>query len=88
MVYVLSGGAASGLCHLGMIESLENRGVLPDLIVGTSAGSLFGALYSHFGNIGEVFTRVAAVLASDEFTDFERKYFGGKSRHQEPSRLE
>ena len=76
MVYVLSGGAASGLCHLGMIEALENRGIRPDLITGTSAGSLFGALYSYFGNIKDVFTRVAVVLASDEFKEFERKYFG------------
>jgi NTE family protein len=76
IAYVLSGGAASGLCHLGMIEALENRGIRPDLIVGTSAGSLFGALYSHFGNIEDVFARVALVLASDEFKEFEKKYFG------------
>jgi NTE family protein len=75
IVYVLSGGAASGLCHLGMIEALENRGISPDLVVGTSAGSLFGALYSHFGNIKDVFSQVTAVVASDEFKEFERKYF-------------
>jgi NTE family protein len=78
VAYVLSGGAASGLCHLGMIEALENRGIMPDLIVGTSAGALFGSLYCHFGNIKEVFTRVAAVLTSDEFAEFEKKYFGEK----------
>jgi NTE family protein len=76
MVYVLSGGAASGLCHLGMIEALEHRGIRPDLIVGTSAGSLFGALYSHFGNVKDVFTLVETVLASNEFKEFEKKYFG------------
>jgi NTE family protein len=78
IVYVLSGGAASGLCHLGMIEALENRGITPDLIVGTSAGSLFGALYSHFGNVKGVFALVESVLASDQFKDFEKKYFGEK----------
>lgn len=76
IVYVLSGGAAAGLCHLGMIEALEKRGIAPDLIIGTSAGSLFGALYSHFGGIGDVFTHVEMVLASDEFKEFEKKYFG------------
>jgi predicted acylesterase/phospholipase RssA len=73
MVYVLSGGAASGLCHLGMIEALEKRGIRPDFIIGTSAGALFGALYCHFGNIEDVFRQVEIVLASDEFEEFERK---------------
>jgi NTE family protein len=76
MVYVLSGGAAMGFCHLGMIEALEKRGIRPDLVVGTSAGSLFGALYSHFGNVEEVLQRVELVFASDEFLEFERRYFG------------
>ncbi len=76
IVYVLSGGAATGLCHLGMIEALEKRGIRPDLVIGTSAGSLFGALYSHFGNVGDVFKRVEVVLASDEFREFEKRYFG------------
>ena len=76
MVYVLSGGAARGFCHLGMIEALEKKGIRPDLIVGTSAGSLFGALYSHFGSVEDVLQRVELVFASDEFKEFERKYFG------------
>ena len=76
VVYILSGGAATGFCHLGMIESLEERGIKPDLVIGTSAGSLFGALYSHFGNVKDVFEQVEIVLASDEFKEFERKYFG------------
>ena len=75
-VYVLSGGAAKGFCHLGMIEALEKRGIRPDLVIGTSAGSLFGALYCHFGNVEDVIRHVEIVLASDEFKEFERKYFG------------
>jgi NTE family protein len=80
IIYVLSGGAAKGFCHLGMIEALEARGVTPDLVVGTSAGSLFGALYCHYGNIAEVIARVEGVLASKEFASFEKKYFGGGQR--------
>jgi predicted acylesterase/phospholipase RssA len=76
IVYVLSGVAATGFCHLGMIESLEKRGIRPNLVIGTSAGALLGALYSHFGNIEDVFGQVQIVLASDEFKEFERKYFG------------
>jgi NTE family protein len=76
IVYVLSGGTPKAFCHLGMIEALENRGIVPDLIVGTSAGSLAGALYSHFANIRDVYRRIEYVLASEEFEMFERKYFG------------
>jgi len=78
MIYILSGGAATGFCHLGMIEALEERGIRPDLVIGTSAGVLFGALYCHFGNIEDVFRQVEVVLATDEFMEFERKYFGAR----------
>jgi NTE family protein len=75
VVYVLSGGASRGFCHLGMIEALEKRGVRPDLVVGASAGALFGALYASYGNVAGVYNRVDEVLASPEFRSFEQKYF-------------
>jgi NTE family protein len=42
----LGGGAARGFAHVGVIKALEAQGVVPDIIVGTSAGSLVGALYA------------------------------------------
>lgn len=44
--YALSGGGAKGLAHIGAIEVLEEIGFTPDYIVGTSMGSIVGALYS------------------------------------------
>jgi NTE family protein len=41
----LGGGAARGFAHVGVIEVLEAEGLRPDVVVGTSAGSLVGALY-------------------------------------------
>jgi NTE family protein len=41
---VLSGGSARGFAHLGMLRVLEREGLRPDLIVGTSAGSIVGAM--------------------------------------------
>jgi NTE family protein len=76
IVYVLSGGAAKGLCQLGMIDVLEREGIRPDLIVGSSAGSIIGALYSYFGSVQGVRTRIEEVLASKAFHDFEKKYLG------------
>ena len=77
IVYVLSGGTPRCLCHLGMLEALEKRGVKPDLVVGTSAGALIGALYSHFGSAKDVLNRIARVAASEEFDLFRLKYFEG-----------
>ncbi len=43
---VLSGGAARGFAFVGTVRALEEEGLRPDLIVGTSAGGLVGALYA------------------------------------------
>ncbi len=42
----LSGGAARGLAHIGVLEVLENEGIQIDMIAGTSIGALAGALYA------------------------------------------
>ena len=41
--FVLSGGASHGAIQVGMLEALYERGIEPDLIVGTSAGAVNGA---------------------------------------------
>ncbi len=43
---VLGGGAARGFAHVGVIKALEAQGIVPDVIVGTSAGAVVGALYA------------------------------------------
>jgi NTE family protein len=42
----LGGGAARGFAHIGVIKALEAHGIVPDIVVGTSAGALVGALYA------------------------------------------
>lgn len=42
----LGGGAARGFAHIGVIKALEAQGIVPDIVVGTSAGSVVGALYA------------------------------------------
>src|SRR5258708_163335 len=42
----LGGGAARGFAHVGVIAVLEEAGLRPNLVVGTSAGSLVAALYA------------------------------------------
>jgi len=43
---VLSGGAARGIAHIGVLRALEDEGIRPDLVCGTSMGALIGALYA------------------------------------------
>lgn len=42
----LGGGAARGFAHVGVVKMLESQGLKVDLIIGTSAGSVVGALYA------------------------------------------
>jgi len=46
LVLVLSGGGARGAAHIGVLKVLEELHIAPDLIVGTSMGSIVGGLYA------------------------------------------
>ncbi|HSE67051.1 MAG TPA: patatin-like phospholipase family protein, partial [Gemmatimonadales bacterium] len=64
---VLSGGGAKGLAHIGVIEVLDSLGLRPSLVVGTSMGSIVGALYSS-GYHGHAIDSLArALLIQDVF---------------------
>ena len=43
---VLSGGTAKGLAHIGVIQYMEEMGIRPDIIIGTSMGAIVGGLYA------------------------------------------
>lgn len=43
---VLSGGGYRGIAHIGAIRAMEEAGIKPDAIAGTSAGAVVGALYA------------------------------------------
>lgn len=63
---VLSGGAARGFAHVGVLKVLEANGLKPDLVVGCSAGSIVGALYAS----GRVATEVEAALETLDLSTF------------------
>lgn len=42
----LSGGGAKGFAHLGVLQALNEKGLYPDIISGTSAGAFAGVLYA------------------------------------------
>ena len=66
---VLGGGAARGFAHIGVIKVLEANDIVPDLIVGTSAGSLVGALYASGVDAFEL-QRLSLALDESTFADW------------------
>lgn len=61
---VLSGGGSRGLAHGGALIGLEQRGFLPDLVVGTSMGAVIGALYA----AGYAPDSIAQLMRMEDFT--------------------
>ena len=65
----LGGGAARGFAHIGVIQVLEENGIKPDLVAGTSAGSLVAALYAS-GKSGAELGALAESMDESAFTDW------------------
>ncbi|MBB5018466.1 NTE family protein [Chitinivorax tropicus] len=65
----LGGGAAKGFAHIGVIRTLEANGIVPDIVVGTSAGSVVGALYAG-GLSGNEMLSMVGQVNSDSIADF------------------
>ena len=65
----LGGGAARGFAHIGVIQVLEENGIKPDLVVGTSAGSLVATLYAA-GRNGSALVKLADSMDESAFTDW------------------
>ncbi|MGQ3193350.1 MAG: patatin-like phospholipase family protein [Hydrogenophaga sp.] len=61
----LGGGAARGFAHVGVIQVLEKNGIRPDLVVGTSAGSMVAAMYASGKTAAEL---EATALSMEEAT--------------------
>lgn len=66
---VLGGGAARGFAHVGVIKVLEAQGIIPDLVVGTSAGSVVGALYAA-GRSGFDLQKIAQEMDEGQIGDW------------------
>jgi len=65
----LGGGAARGFAHIGVIEVLEENGIRPDIVTGTSAGSLVAALYAA-GRTGKELESIAINMDESALTDW------------------
>lgn len=66
---VLGGGAARGFAHIGVIKALEAQNIVPDIIVGTSAGAVVGALYAA-GYSGFELQQVSMQMEESQVSDW------------------
>jgi NTE family protein len=53
LALVLGGGGAKGFAHVGVLEELNQAGIVPDVIIGCSAGAIVGSLYAANPNLTE-----------------------------------
>ena len=65
----LGGGAARGFAHIGVIQVLEENGIKPDMVVGTSAGSVVAAFYAS-GKTGAQLQWLADSMDESQLTDW------------------
>jgi len=95
LALVLSGGTLRGFAHIGVLKVLEENGIRPDLVVGTSAGSFVGALYASGMAPAEV-ERASREVDFDLVGGWLRAQFGGDgspvrgfvARHARSPRIE
>ena len=72
---VLGAGAARGFAHIGVIKSLEAQGIRPDLVIGSSAGSVVAALLAS-GLTGNEMNRLAMNLDEATIADWGLPFMG------------
>lgn len=69
---VLSGGGAKGIAHIATLQLLDSLGIVPDLVIGTSMGSIVGGLYA-MGYSGDEIEKLT------KETNWETLFSGGVS---------
>jgi NTE family protein len=71
----LGAGAARGFAHIGVIKALEAQGIRPDIVVGSSAGSVIAALFAS-GATGNDLNRLALSLDEATIADWGLPFAG------------
>jgi len=71
----LGGGAARGFAHIGVLQVLEEEGIKPALVVGTSAGSVVASFYAS-GKSGQQLQWLADTMDESQFTDWANPFTG------------
>lgn len=70
----LGAGGAKGLAHVGFLSVLEENGIKPDYITGSSIGSMIGALYANGFPISEM-VKYIDTLKQQDISDFDMLFY-------------
>lgn len=70
---VLSGGGAKGIAHIPLLQTLDSLNIVPDMVIGTSMGSIAGGLYS-MGYSGDSIAKIAETLKWDSIFNKPTSY--------------
>lgn len=62
---VLSGGGAKGIAHIPLLQKLDSLEIVPDMIIGTSMGSIVGGLYA-MGYSGDSIAQISQKIEWNE----------------------
>ena len=76
----LGGGGARGACHIGVLKILKDNGIIPDVIAGTSAGSMIGAMYASEMNAHIVEQKYMKHIQSENFKDLGFRYIANSEK--------
>jgi NTE family protein len=71
----LGGGGAKGLAHIGVLEVLEENGITPVCVTGTSIGSIVGAVYCLRGSARGLKETARGMIESKEFKELRLDRF-------------
>ena len=71
----LGGGAARGFAHIGVLQVLEEEGIKPAMVVGTSAGSVVASFYAS-GKTSQQLLWLADTMDESQFTDWANPFSG------------
>jgi len=84
----LGSGGARGLAHAGVLQVLEDAGLQPDVIAGTSMGAIVGGLYAEYPNAAVTWKRLLSYVNDADFASswsaFISKESGGNHLAIEP----
>lgn len=71
---VLGAGGARGFCHIGVIRALLENGIYPDIVTGSSMGSIIGASYCYGMPIDKI-EEMAIKVRNRHFSDLNLAFF-------------
>ncbi|MFN2369709.1 MAG: patatin-like phospholipase family protein [Candidatus Krumholzibacteriia bacterium] len=84
----LGSGGARGLAHAGVLAALEEAGIRPDRITGTSMGAIVGGLYAQDPDPAKVWRRLQAYVDDEDFASYWAPFVPrGENRDHEHEHL-